>query len=423
MALQALGQPASQDDVFALTGVDPALGRGAYTAELARALERIGFSIGEVWYRAPTDRLSALLDAQWRALLDDLAQRIPSIVCMHYGPGRDSSEHFRLLLGYDQASDEVIFHEPATADGAYQRLPRQRFFELWPLAASVDESMLVRLRLEAGTLALPARSSARPLADYAQHVLALRQKLPPGFHVVVEPPFVVIGDETPALVELHAQQTVRWAVERLKRDYFELDPTDILDVYLFKDDASYLKHAKLLFNDQPSTPYGYFSDEHGALVMNIATGGGTLVHEIVHPFMAANFKGCPSWFNEGLGSLYEQAADGDGHIRGLTNWRLPGLQHAIRAGGLPSFRTLTATSEAQFYGADPGTNYAQARYLLYYLQQQGLLVRFYRELRANAAVDPTGYTALQAVLGGTDMTAFQKRWQQWVLGLKFPPST
>ena len=56
-------------------------------------------------------------------------------------------------------------------------------------------------------------------------------------------------------------------------------------------------------------------------------------------------------------------------IRGLTNWRLPGLQRAIRDGALPSFRALTATSEAQFYGADPGTNYAQARYLLYYLQE------------------------------------------------------
>ena len=44
--------------------------------------------------------------------------------------------------------------------------------------------------------------------------------------------------------------------------------------------------------------------------MNIATGGGTLVHEIVHPFMAANFEQCPSWFNEGLGSLYEQSAAG-----------------------------------------------------------------------------------------------------------------
>ena len=74
-------------------------------------------------------------------------------------------------------------------------------------------------------------------------------------------------------------------------------------------------------------------------------------------------------------------------------------------------------------GDDRGTNYAQARYLLYYLQQQGLLVRYWRELRAQAAVDPTGYAALQAVLGEQDLAAFQKRWQKWVLGLQFPPSS
>ena len=47
-------------------------------------------------------------------------------------------------------------------------------------------------------------------------------------------------------------------------------------------------HALELFGDEPETPYGYFSAEHQALIMNIATGGGTLVHEIVHPFMEAN---------------------------------------------------------------------------------------------------------------------------------------
>jgi len=46
------------------------------------------------------------------------------------------------------------------------------------------------------------------------------------------------------------------------------------------------------------------------------------VHEIVHPFMAANFPDCPAWFNEGLASLYEQSSERDGKIIGLTNWRL-----------------------------------------------------------------------------------------------------
>ena len=153
--------------------------------------------------------------------------------------------------------------------------------------------------------------------------------------------------------------------------------------------------------------------------MNISTGGGTLVHEIVHPFVEANFAECPAWFNEGLGSLYEQSSSRDGEIVGLTNWRLAGLQRAIAAGVVPSFRTLTATTSYQFYEQDPGTNYAQARYLAYYLQERGLLRRYYREFHAHRHTDPTGYLTLQRVLGTRDMKAFQRKWETYVTKLRF----
>ena len=154
--------------------------------------------------------------------------------------------------------------------------------------------------------------------------------------------------------------------------------------------------------------------------MNIATGGGTLVHEIVHPFIDANFPACPAWLNEGLGSLYEQSSEKDGRIRGLTNWRLEGLKKAIRAGRVSSFEALTATTPAQFYGADSGLRYAQARYLCYWLQEKGLLAKFFHAFRAACEKDPTGYETLRAILGEKDMAAFQKRWEAYVLGLSFP---
>jgi hypothetical protein len=153
--------------------------------------------------------------------------------------------------------------------------------------------------------------------------------------------------------------------------------------------------------------------------MNIATGGGTLVHEIVHPFIASNFPDCPSWFNEGLASLYEQAHDREGHIAGLTNWRLRGLQAAIRDRKLPSFEKLCSTTTGEFYDRDRGTNYAQSRYLCYYLQEQGLLVKFYRAFRENVGHDPTGIETLKTILGEDDLAAFQKRWQTYVLKLEY----
>ena len=268
--------------------------------------------------------------------------------------------------------------------------------------------------------AVTSRSASHPTEDrIARHLRRLQQRLPDGFVIVRQSPFFVVGDEPEAVVRQRAEQTVKFAVDRLRRDFFAKDPDEIIDIWLFKDKASYEKHVPQLFGEQPHTPFGYYSPKHKALIMNIATGGGTLVHEIVHPYVRANFPDCPPWFNEGLGSLYEQCEDRDGHLHGLTNWRLAGLQKAIRKGGLPTFETLTGMDTDTFYGEDQGTNYALARYLLYYLQDKGLLLKYYHAFVAAQKDDPTGYATLKKTLGEDDMTAFQKKWEAYVLKLRF----
>lgn len=257
-------------------------------------------------------------------------------------------------------------------------------------------------------------------ADYEAHIEKLKSKLPSeNFHIILQKPFVVIGDQSRAAVQRSATGTVKWAVDRIKRDYFAADPDDIIDIWLFKDKASYEKHNQLLFNTKPHTPYGYYSPARNVLVMNISTGGGTLVHEIVHPFMASNFPKCPSWFNEGLASLYEQSRDENGHIKGSTNWRLRGLQLAIDDDRVPTFKKLCSTTDREFYDGD-STNYAQARYLCYYLQEHDLLIKYFHQFVKNSDSDPTGYQTLQKILGRTDMDRFQKEWQIWVSKLRFP---
>ncbi len=146
----------------------------------------------------------------------------------------------------------------------------------------------------------------------------------------------------------------------------------------------------------------------------------TLVHEIVHPYVEADFTDAPAWLNEGLGSLFEQSAEVNGHIVGRTNWRLAGLQRAIADDTVPAFSTLTALDDAAFYADRTGVHYAQSRYLMYYLQERGVLRDFYRRFRADRAKDPTGLHALKTVLGERDLTAFQARWEAYVAKLQYP---
>jgi hypothetical protein len=257
---------------------------------------------------------------------------------------------------------------------------------------------------------------------YDAHITALRKRLVANnvlsMQIRIEDPFVVLGNGSPESLERNAG-TVRWAAAMLEQDFFANRPGKILDIYLFEDARSYEKSVRALTGESPTTPYGFYSSTHGGLFMNISTGGGTLVHELVHPYVHADFPDAPPWLNEGLGSLFEQTGERDGHIVGATNWRLAGLQAALADGSVPTFEELTHLGDNAFYGKGSGTHYAQARYLLYYLQEKGLLRDFYRKARAARATDPSGYQTLVEVLGEKDMVAFQIRWAAFVRGLEF----
>jgi hypothetical protein len=272
-------------------------------------------------------------------------------------------------------------------------------------------------------LGAPAlRSDEKLPADFTNHLNRLRVKLPAGFTWVWQAPFFVVGDESPRMVRSQATNTVHWAVTLLKRDYFTRDPVQIIDIWLFRDKASYEKYTRELFNDTPTSRFGYYSRQHRSLFMNISTGAGTLVHEIVHPFMEANFPACPPWYNEGLASLFEASNEANGHIRGLVNWRLKGLEKAIQEKRVLPFEKLLALDESEFYGGSTGysEHYAQARYLCYYLQERELLIAFHREFVGDARQDPTGVQTLKKALKVNSLESFRVKWQEFILKIRNP---
>lgn len=234
-----------------------------------------------------------------------------------------------------------------------------------------------------------------------------------GFTVTVTPPFVVVGDESPAKVRSRVN-FVDWVVRLIEKDYFDKQPEKILVIWLFRNINTYKAGAKKFFGDSPDTPYGYYSSEDNALIMNIGPGAGTLSHELVHPYIEANFPDAPSWFNEGLASLYEQPREREGHMWGTTNWRLPGLTEMIRKKTLPPLATLLSTSRDEFYEAEFDA-YAYARFLCQYLQDKGKLREFYRAFLADK--DHTGITTLEKIVGKR-LVDFQPEFEKWALSLR-----
>ena len=243
-----------------------------------------------------------------------------------------------------------------------------------------------------------------------------KEKIPDGYATRIVGPFLVIGDESPARVDHHAR-TVEWTVEHLKKDFNMREPPHVIDVWLLGSRDSYVDNAMRLFGMPPRSPYGYFVAQQQALIMNIGTGGGTLVHELVHPFIAASFPSAPAWFNEGLASLYEAVREKDGQFWGLPNWRLVGLKRAIRAGKLPSFETMTGDSDAALLHVQHGIRAGPLPLLL--PAGEGPPPPLLRPVLARASqADPTGYKTLVKVLGEPNMARFEKQWQAWALALE-----
>jgi hypothetical protein len=260
---------------------------------------------------------------------------------------------------------------------------------------------------------LPGRRKATTDQTLALDAMKLKKKLGDEFIVEVQEPFIIVGNISRAEFDRIQRNTILSAYRSFYRQFFTVRPNRPIRIFLFKDDRTYRKHAGTLFGDKPTTPFGYYHQETNSLVMNIATGTGTLVHEMTHAFTQADFPQIPAWFNEGLGSLYEQCRITPDGLKGLVNWRLPILRRAIREKKLAGLPRLISTTRSQFYADPQGTHYAEARYFCMYMQELGLLENFYRSFKANVKRDPTGAKTVEQVLGKS-LPRIQESWLRWV---------
>ncbi len=265
----------------------------------------------------------------------------------------------------------------------------------------------------------PASAPAYPTPALAKACAiradGLRRKYK-DFEAISEPPFVVAGDLPASALRRHAEGSVIRPARVMWASYFTEKPDKPITILLFDGNSGYGQYARGDYPGGDFPYFGYYTHGTRTMAMNIRTGGGTLVHELTHALIVYDFADVPSWFNEGLASLHEQCTVGERDITGLVNWRLPGLQAAIRERKLRPLRDLV--SQRDFYGARGGTNYAQARYFCLYLQKLGLLGKFYKHFRDNHAAADADAAAIEHVLG-QKLEAVEKEYVAWVNTLKF----
>jgi len=253
--------------------------------------------------------------------------------------------------------------------------------------------------------------------DYDSKINELKKLLSNDFILKSYSCFVIASNLDESETQRIIDHTISESEKCFYNNYFDKKPDELITIFLFKDDKSYRFWAKTLYGDTDLSRFGYYKPSKKTMLMNIATGGGTLVHELTHAFVRYDFPEIPSWFNEGLGSLYERCSMNNKEILGHTNWRLPELQDAIKSNLYTSLDLLVNTTDDEFYGYESSVNYAQARYLCQYLQSKNLLKKFYKTFRDNFYKDKTGKTFLEEVTK-MKLADFDYMFIEWVKTLK-----
>lgn len=239
-----------------------------------------------------------------------------------------------------------------------------------------------------------------------------------SFFIMTNPPLTLVSEYSPEQTDRIMNKTLMPFIDTMNRVYFDKKPDKPLVVLLFRGQKAYRTWGNKLFGETTPPYFGYFMGDFRTLVMDYETGSGTLLHELTHALIIYDFPSVPTWFNEGFASLFEACQFYEHDIKGVLNWRLPILKEALKTNSLRKLEDIF--KDPDFYGdKHQSLNYAQSRYLALFLQQNNLLIKFYKEFRQKSVggkkADPV--KILEDVTG-QKFTDLEKSFVNWLGSLK-----
>jgi hypothetical protein len=232
--------------------------------------------------------------------------------------------------------------------------------------------------------------------------------------ILIRPPYVIAGDMSEEVLERLYRDVIRPTERALSVSFFDTRPTEPITIIAYSEESAFREFARRTDRRQPDSYYGYYLRSQRRLVVNISTGAGTLAHELTHALAHYDFPKMPEWFDEGLASLFEQSefSDNGRRLAGADNWR---VHHVLRALHDNRLRPTADLTDHGLRTEQQAIDYAQARYLCLFLQEQQLLEPYYRKLRSRSESDPTGWQTLVDLLAADKPADIDTEFRRWVV--------
>jgi hypothetical protein len=213
--------------------------------------------------------------------------------------------------------------------------------------------------------------------------------------------FVIFSDLDEPTTFSIIDKDIRYTIDAMKRNYMRKSPQTVTPIIIFKDYEEYKNFAVGEFGIDPTdlSPYGFYKVSKNIIAIKYVTWKGSPSHEVTHAMIQADFPEIPSWFNEGMAALNEKSTYKDGDLIGDFSWRILSVKRAFNEDTYTGLEDLMSTNDDELYSKKASFYYAQSRYLLMYLQQQGLLKEYYKTFRDTFSEDKTGMLQLMRVSG------------------------
>lgn len=118
--------------------------------------------------------------------------------------------------------------------------------------------------------------------------------------VLIRPPYVIAGDMSEEALERLYRNVVQPTERALNVGFFDARPTEPITIVAFAKEVAFRDFAQRVDRRPAQSYYGYYLRDQRRLVVNVATGAGTLAHELTHALAHFDFPTCPNGSTRGL---------------------------------------------------------------------------------------------------------------------------
>jgi hypothetical protein len=255
--------------------------------------------------------------------------------------------------------------------------------------------------------------------EYDKIIREQSKIIPDGMSITKFRYFVIFSDLDDGLTYKLIDTDMRNTIDAMTNNFSDKLPKIVTPIYLFEDYDDY-KEFVLNSYDIPEhdiSPYGFFKISKNVIVVRYVSWKGSILHEITHCFTRSDFPNMPSWFDEGFASLNEKSIFKNGKLIPDFSLRIISIRRALENNTYTSIEHLMRTDDQELYGGRTSFYYAQSRYLLMYLQKNGLLEAYYKKFRDTYSTDETGISQLEDILG-KPLPEFEEEYVEYVKSFK-----